>query len=91
MLVGATVFRLLISWSNSSAPYGLPSLMGSNTSQIATMMGSEIMPALLYTTLTLIPLFYLRAVVEEYKSVRSRSDTHRDIAMVGRYRRARRY
>ena len=91
MLFGAGFFRLMTSWSTTKAPYGLPSLLGPHTSSIVTMMGTEIMPALLYTTLTMIPLFYLRAVYEDYKSVQSKGDTARDIAMVGRYRKARKY
>lgn len=91
MLAGATFFRLMVSWSTTTSPFGLPSLMGSHTSQLVVMMGTEIMPALLYTTLVMIPLFYLRSVIEEYRAARTHRDTHRDIALAGRYRRARRY
>lgn len=91
MLAGASFFRLMVSWSTTTSPFGLSSLMGSHTSQLVVMMGTEVMPALLYTTLVMIPLFYLRSVIEEYRAARTHRDTHRDIALAGRYRRARRY
>lgn len=91
VLISSIAFRVLINLSTTSAPYGIPSLMGENNSPVVQMLGTEILPALLYTALAMMPLFYMISMFQEYRSVATRGDRSHMIAMVGRYRKARRY